>query len=127
MTGLDNGLRHDVHILKKDNINAILLYMNRPCNATELCMFIGYINYYCICCRVAHISLNWIDPQFDILLHGQKKYRKHLYNAFAHGCKGIACPNHNNGSLYTPRRKAGCLLLLQSDNVTTQSYTTLEQ
>ncbi len=89
--------------------------MNRPCNATGLCMFIGYVNKYCVCCRVAHISLNQIDPRFDILLHGQTKCRKHLYNAFAHGCKSIACPNHNNGSVYTPRREAGCLLLLQSE------------
>jgi hypothetical protein len=125
LTGLDNGLCHNVHTLEKDDIDAIL-HMNCPCNATELCMFIGYVNNYCTCCRVVHISLNRIDPQFDILLHGQTKCGKHLYNAFAHGCKSIACPTHN-GSLYTPRRKAGCLLLLQSDDVTSQSYTTLEQ
>ncbi len=126
LTGLDNGLRHYVHTLEKDNIDAIL-HMNCPCNATELCMFIGYINNYCTYCRFAHISLNWIDPRFDVLLHEKTKCRKHLYNAFAHGCTSIACPNHNNGSVYTPRRKAGCLILLQSDDVTTQSYTTLEQ
>ncbi len=126
LTGLDDGSCQDVHTLEKDNIDAIL-HMNCPCNATELCMFIGYLNNYCTCCRFAHISLNQINPQFDFLLHGQTKCRKHLYNAFAHGCKSIACPNHNNGSAYTPRRKAGCLLLLQSDNVTKQSYTTLEQ
>jgi hypothetical protein len=95
--------------------------MNCPCNATELCMFIGYINNYCTCRRFAHISLNRIDPWFDILLHGQTKWRKHLYNAFAHGCKSIACSNYNNGSAYTPRRKAGCLLLLQSDDVTSKA------
>jgi hypothetical protein len=126
LTGLDNGLRHNVHTLEKDDIDAIL-HLNCPCNATGLCMFIGYVNNYCTCRRVAHISLNRIDPWFDILLHGQTKCRKHLYNAYAHGWKIIACPNHNNGSVYTPRRKAGCLLLLQSYNVTTQSFTTLEQ
>ncbi len=71
LTGLDNGLCQDVYTLEKENIDAIL-HMDWPCNATELCMFIGYVNYYCTCCRVAHISLNQIDPRFDNLLHGQK-------------------------------------------------------
>ncbi len=71
LTGLDNGLRHNVITLEKENINAIL-YMGWPCNATELCMFIGYVNY---CRRVAHISLNRIDPRFDNLFHGQTKCR----------------------------------------------------
>jgi hypothetical protein len=31
---------------RKKKIDAIL-HMDRPCNATELCMFIGCINYYC--------------------------------------------------------------------------------
>ncbi len=75
-------------------INAIL-HMDRPCNATELCMFIGYVNYYCTCHRVVHISLNRIDLRFDNLLHGQTKCRKHLYNAFAYDCKNVACPDHN--------------------------------
>ncbi len=44
-------------LYKKENIDAIL-HMDWPCNATELCMFIGYVNYYCTCRRVAHISLN---------------------------------------------------------------------
>ncbi len=70
LTGLDNGLRHDGYTLEKDNIDAIL-HMDWPCNAIELCMFIGYINYYRTCRRVAHISLNQIDPRFDNLLHGQ--------------------------------------------------------
>ncbi len=94
LTGLDNGLCHDVYTLEKENIYAIL-HMDWPCNATELCMFIGYVNYYCTCCRVTHISLNQIDPRFDNLLHGQTKCRKHLYNAFAYGYKSIACPDHN--------------------------------
>ncbi len=74
LTGFDNDLHHNVYTLEKENINAIL-YMDWPCNATELCMFIGYVYYYCTCCRVAHISLNWIDPWFDNLLHEQTKYR----------------------------------------------------
>ncbi len=94
LTGLDNDLRHDVYTLEKENIDAIL-HMDWPCNATELCMFIGYVNYYCTCRRVAHMSLNRIDLQFDNLLHGQTKCRKPLYNAFAYGYKSIACPNHN--------------------------------
>ncbi len=94
LTGLDNGIRHNVYTLEKENINAIL-HMDWPCNATELCMFIGYINYYRTCRRVTHISLNRIDPRFDNLLHGQTKCRKHLYNAFAYGCKSITCPDHN--------------------------------
>ncbi len=65
------------------------------CNATELCMFIGYINYYCTCCRVGHISLNRIDLQFNNLIHEQTKCGKHLYNVFAYGYKSIACPDHN--------------------------------
>ncbi len=44
LTGLDNGLRLNVYTLEKENINAIL-HMDWPCNATELCMFIGYVNY----------------------------------------------------------------------------------
>ncbi len=68
LTGLDNGLRHDVYTLEEENIDAIL-HMDWPCNATELCMFIGCVNYYRTCCRVImHISLNLIDPQFDNLL-----------------------------------------------------------
>ncbi len=94
LTGLDNGLRHNVYTLEKENIDAIL-HMDWPCNATELCMFIGYINYYCTCCRVAHISSNRSDPQFNNLLQGQTKCRKHLYNAFAYGYKSKACPDHN--------------------------------
>ncbi len=94
LTGLDNGLCHDVYTLEKENINAIL-HMDWPCNATELCIFIGYINYYCTCSRVAHISLNRIDQQFDNLLHEQTKCRKHLYNSFAYGYKSIACSDHN--------------------------------
>ncbi len=109
--------------------------MDWPCNATELCMFIGCINYYRLCRRVVHISLNRIDLRFDNLLHGQTKRRKHLYNAFAHGCNSIAFPNHNKmvqhthqrlwlsvRNVYHPRRKAGCLLLLQSDNVIAKVY-----
>ncbi len=53
--------------------------------------------------------------------------RKAFVQCICSWLQSIACPNHNNGYLYTPRRKAGCLLLLQSDNVTTQSYTTLER
>ncbi len=94
LTGLDNGLRHNIYTLEKKNIDAIL-HMDWPFNATELCMFIGYVNYYCTCCRVALISLNRIDLWFDNLLYGQTKYRKHLYNAFAYGYKSIACPDHN--------------------------------
>ncbi len=94
LTGLDNDLRHDDYTLEKENIDAIL-HMDWPCNATELCMFIGYINYYRTCCRVAHISLNRIDPWFDNLLHGQTKCRKHLYKTLAYDCKSTACPDHN--------------------------------
>ncbi len=70
LTGLDNGLCHDVYTLEKENIDAIL-YMDWPCNVTELCMFTGYLNYNRICRRVVHISLNWIDLRFDNLPHGQ--------------------------------------------------------
>ncbi len=94
LTGLDNGLHHDVYTLEKENIDAILC-MNWSRNATELYMFIGYVNYCHICCRFAHISLNQIDLRFDNLLHRKTKCRKHLYNVFAHGCKSIACPDHN--------------------------------
>jgi hypothetical protein len=80
-------------ILWKNKINAIL-HMDWPCNAIELCILIGYVNYYHTCHRVAHISSNRIDPMFDNLLHGQTKCRKHLYNAFAYDCKSIACPDH---------------------------------
>ncbi len=126
-TGASNLLM--VIVFYNDNVkyniilstNVAILHIHCPCNATELCMFIGQVNNYRTCCRFAHITLNRIDPQFDNLLHGQTKCTKHLYNAFAHGCKSIACPNHNNGSTYTPRRKAGCLLLLQSDDVTSKA------
>ncbi len=94
LTGLDNGLHHDVYTLEKENIDAIL-HMDWPFNATELCMFICYVNYYRTCRRVAHISLNLIDPWFDNLLHGQTKCRKHLYNALACDYKSIAYPDHN--------------------------------
>ncbi len=80
LTGLDNGLCHNVYTLEKEIINAVL-HMDWPCNATELCMLIGYANYYRTCHRVPHISLNRIDPRFDNLLHWQTKCRKHLYNA----------------------------------------------
>ncbi len=43
LTGLDNGLHHNVYTLEKKNIDAIL-HMYWPCNATELCTFIGYVN-----------------------------------------------------------------------------------
>ncbi len=138
LTGFDNGLCHDVNTLEKENINAVL-YMDWPCNAIELCMFIGYVNYYCTCCRVAHISLNWIDLRFDNLLHGQTKCRKHLYNAFAYGYKSIACPDcnklfsiHTNTSdvqLGTCIIQEGRPFAYFSCNLTMsqQSYTTLEQ
>ncbi len=89
-----NGICHDVYTLEKENIDAIL-HMDWPCNASELCMFIGYANYYHTFCRVAHISLNWIDLQFDNLFYGQTKCKKHLYNTYVYGCKSIACPDHN--------------------------------
>ncbi len=94
LTGLDNDLPHDVFTLEKENIDAIL-HMDWPCNATELCTFIGYVNYYCTCRRFVHISFNRIDLWFDNLLHVQTKCRKHLYNAYTHGCKSIVCPDHN--------------------------------
>ncbi len=101
LTGLDNGLRHDVYTFEKENIDAIVL-THWPCNATELCMFIGYVNYYRICRRVAYISVTQIGLQFDNLLHGQTKCRKNMYNAFTHGCKSIAYPAIINCSSYTP-------------------------
>ncbi len=138
LTGLDYGLCHDVYPLEKENIDAIL-HMDWPYNATELCMFIGYVNYYCTCCRVAHISLNRIDPQFDNLLHGQTKCRKHLYNVFAYGYESIACPDHNKWfSIHTNASdfQLGMCIIQEgrpvayfSCNLTMsqQSYTTLEQ
>ena len=130
LTGLDNCLHHEVYTLEK-KIDAIL-HMDWLCNATELCMFISCVNYYCTCCRVAHISLNnwWINPVWQPI-SWTDKIQKYLYNAFAYDCNSIACPDHNkwfgihtNASdfqlgrhLYYPRRKAGCLLLLQADNV----------
>jgi hypothetical protein len=56
----------------KKKIDAIL-HMNYPCNATELYMFVGYVNCYPTCRRVAHISLNRIDPRFDNLFHRKTK------------------------------------------------------
>jgi hypothetical protein len=138
LTGLDNGLRHNVYTLENKNINAIL-HMDWPCNATELCMLIGYINFYCTCCKVVHTSLNWIDLRFDNLLHGQTKCRKHLYNAFAYGYKSIACPDHNKWfSIHTNASdfQLGTCIIQEgrpvanfSCNLTMsqQSYTTLEQ
>jgi hypothetical protein len=36
--------------------------MDRPCNATELCMFIGCVNYYCdMWPSCAHILKPWTD------------------------------------------------------------------
>ncbi len=138
LTGLDNCLFPDVYTLEKGNINAIL-HMYWPCNATELCMFIGNVNYYCMCRRVAHISLNQIDPQFVKLFHGQTKCRKHLYNAFAYGYKRIACPDHNKWfSIHTKASdfQLGMCIIQEgrpvacfSCNLTMsqQSYTTFEQ
>jgi hypothetical protein len=65
LTGLDNGLCHNDNTLEKENIDAIL-HMDQPCNATELCMFIGYVNYCCTCCRVVHISLNLLMDQSNL-------------------------------------------------------------
>ncbi len=138
LTGLDNGLLHDVYTLEKENIDAIL-HMDQSCNATDMYRFIGYVNYYCTCCRVAHISLDRIDPWFDNLLHGQTKCRKHLYNAFAYCYKSIACPDHNKWfSIHTNASdfQLGTCIIQEgrpvayfSCNLTMsqQSYTTLEQ
>ncbi len=138
LTGLHNDLCHNVYTLEKENINAIL-HINQPCNATELCMFIGYVNYYCTCRRVVHISLNRIDPRFDNLLHGQTKCRKHLYNAFAYGYKSIACPDNNKGfSIHTNASDFQLVLCIIQEGrpvayffcnltMSQQSYTTLEQ
>ncbi len=97
-----NGLPIHMAVRETDNVYTLenkyidaILHMDWPCNATELCIFIGYVNFCCTCCRVAHISLNRIDPWFDNLLHGQANCRKHLYNALAYDCKSIACPDHN--------------------------------
>ncbi len=35
-------------------------------------------NYYCTCCRVAHISFNRIDLQFANLFHGKTKCKRIL-------------------------------------------------
>ncbi len=72
LTGLDNGLCHDVYTLEKVNINAIL-HMDWLCSATDLCIFIGCLNYYRTCRRVAHILLNGMDPWFDNLFYGKTK------------------------------------------------------
>ncbi len=62
MTGLDNGLHHKVYTLEKEDRCHPPHGWTLQC--PELCMFIGYVNYYRKCCRVAHISLNhWrINP-----------------------------------------------------------------
>ncbi len=137
LTGFDNDLHHNVYTLEKENIDAIL-HMDRPCNATELCMFIGYVNYYCTCRRVVHVSLNQIDPWFDNLHHEQTKCRKHLYNAFAYGYKSIACPHHNKWfSIHTNASdfQLGMCIIQEGRPVayffcnltmSQQSYTTLE-
>ncbi len=97
-------------------------------------MFIGYVNYYCTCCRATHISLNRIDLRFDNLLHGQTKCREHLHNAFAYGYKSIACPGHSKWfSIHTNasdfqlgtciiQEEGRLLLLLQSHNATAKLY-----
>ncbi len=138
LTGFDNELHHDVYTLEKEIIDAIL-HRDWPCNATELCMFIGYVNYCCRCQRIAHISLNRIDPWFDNLLHGQTKCRKHLYNVFAYGYKSLACPDHSKWfSIHTNASdfQLGTCIIQEgrpvayfSCNLTMsqQSYTTLEQ
>jgi hypothetical protein len=45
ITGLDFGLHQEVYTLEKED--QCHTPMDQPCNATELCMFIGCKNYYC--------------------------------------------------------------------------------
>jgi hypothetical protein len=44
LTGVDNGLNTRFHALEKED--KCHTAMDQPCNATELCMFIGCVNYY---------------------------------------------------------------------------------
>ncbi len=76
--------------------------MDWPCNATELCMFIGYINYYCTCRRVAHISLNQIDPQFINLLHRQTNAESICTMRLLMTTRAKLFLTIINGSAYTP-------------------------
>jgi hypothetical protein len=73
----------------KKKIDAII-HLDCPCNATELCIVIGCINYYCdmwpSCAHILKPLTNQSGlKQKNLLLNEQMKCKKHSKNAFAYG------------------------------------------
>jgi hypothetical protein len=96
LTSLDIGLHHKAYTLEKEH--QCHTPMDQLCNATELCIFIGYVNfYYDMLPNCAHILKPLIDQAslttyFIDRQNAKGICKMHLLmaaNAFA------ACPNHS--------------------------------
>jgi hypothetical protein len=127
----------------KKKIDAII-HMNRPCNATELCMFIGCINYYqdmWPCC--AHI-LKPLTDQSGLKKTAPMKWTDEIQKAFNKICLLMAVnafeayPDHNKHfNVYTDAsdQLGVCIIqegrpvayLLQKLTKSQQNYTTMEK
>ena len=139
LTGLDIGLNHKVYTLEKEHW--CHTQMDWPCNATELCMFIGCVNYYHdMLPSCAHILKPLTDQSGLTTYFIDRPNAKGICkNAFAYGCKSIACPNHSKwfGIHTTPLTSLLRTCIIQEGRpvayfsckltMSQQSYTTLEK
>jgi hypothetical protein len=78
-----------------------ILHMDSPCNATELCMFIGCVNYYCdMWLSRAHI-LKPLTDQSGLKMKASIKWTDEMQKAFDKMCLLMAAnalaayPDHN--------------------------------
>jgi hypothetical protein len=89
-----------------ENENDARLHMDRPCNATELCMFIGFVNYYRgMWPSCAHI-LKPLTDQSGLKKKAPIKWTDDMQKAFDKMCLLMAAdalaayPGHNKRSTY---------------------------
>jgi hypothetical protein len=124
----------------KKKIDAIL-HMDHPCNATELHMFIGCVNYYCdMWPSCAHI-LKPLTDQSGLKKRAPIKLTDNMQQAFDKMRLLMAAndladyPNHNKwfdvytdasdfqlGACITQKRKASCLFLTKAEKISAKLY-----
>jgi hypothetical protein len=124
----------------KKKIDA-MLHMDCPCNTTELRMFIGCINYYCVMRPSDACILKPLTDQSSLKKKAPIKWTDEMQKAFEKMSLLMADnvlaahPNHNKRfnvyadasdfqlwACFFPKRKAGCLLLAKADKVSAKLY-----